>query len=97
LDPQLFQVTIDDISPRTIELTRGETAVLAGFMSQPDRTLTCGELVTAAWDYEADEVEAESVIRPYIFRLRRKIELDGSSPAFIRTVRGKGYVLQTDA
>lgn len=96
LDRQMLQVTLETRPPCTVDLTKGETAVLAGFMSRANHIFTCAELVRAAWNYEADDIEAESIIRPYIFRLRRKLEPDSSQPQLIRTVRGRGYLLQTE-
>jgi DNA-binding response OmpR family regulator len=92
LDRRQRLVTVEDNPDHPIELTRGETAVLVSLMASPNQVLSCRELVLAAWDYETDEVEAVSVIRPYISRLRRKIAAVIQEPQqLIRTVRGRGY------
>ncbi len=39
---------------------------------------------------------SERAIDVQINRLRRKIETDPSNPAYLQTVRGKGYILYTD-
>jgi two-component system phosphate regulon response regulator OmpR len=44
---------------------------------------------------EGSEEGARSV-DVQINRLRQKIELDPSNPAYLQTVRGAGYVLHTD-
>lgn len=78
---------------RTVELTEGEMAVLIPLLQQPDHVHTCRQLANAAWDYAVDELAAQSLIRPHISRLRQKLELDPNHPQYLRTVRGKGYLL----
>jgi len=78
--------------PRTSELTEGEALILVALMEQLDQTLACRQLARAAWDYDLDEREAQSLVRPYIFRLRHKLEATPDAPQMIRTVRGRGYV-----
>lgn len=91
LDRTKQSVTLDHQPNRPIELTKGETAVLASLMAVPNQTLSCREIVFVAWGYDIDEVEAVSVVRPYVSRLRRKIAAIVKAPALIRTVRGCGY------
>jgi DNA-binding response OmpR family regulator len=79
---------------RIIELSKGEALVLALLMECPDQVLSCRQLVHTAWGYELDERESQSVVRPYIFRLRQKIEIDPEHPHVIQTVRGSGYLFQ---
>lgn len=81
-----------DNKPDYIELTEGEAIILANLMAQPNQVISCGELVDLAWNYNLDETEAEKLIRPYIFRLRRKLETDSKRPLLIRTVRRRGYL-----
>lgn len=76
----------------TIPLTRGETAVLTNLMAHPSRPLSCQQLVRLSWDYATTEYEAESIIRPYISRLRHKIESNPKKPSLIQTVRSCGYM-----
>jgi len=95
LDRQKRLLTIGDTSLQTIELTAGETAVLASLMAHPGQVLSCRELTQAAWGYEVNLEKAESLIRPYILRLRRKIETTPKRPRLIRTVRKRGYLLVT--
>ncbi|MCA9940896.1 MAG: response regulator transcription factor [Anaerolineales bacterium] len=78
----------------SVELTEGEAAVLTALINAADHVLSCRQLVRHSLGYQdVDEIQAQSVIRPYIFRLRRKIELDPQNPTIIRTVRGRGYML----
>lgn len=93
LDFARREVEIDAPTPRTVSLSRGETAVLASLLSQPGEALSCVRLVSLAWGYQVDSDEAESIIRPYISRLRHKLEENPKQPRFLHTVRGHGYRL----
>ena len=93
LDREKRTVTINDDRPRKAELTQGESEVLRALMDQADEVLSCEDLARAAVGYDPDPDEAKSLVRPYIFRLRRKIEQSPERPSLIRTVRGRGYFL----
>ena len=95
LDRSQRVVIIDDEPKRTVDLSKGETAVLLGLMQNADQTLTWEQLVWLAWGYKADPMEAKSVIRPYIFRLRCKLEDNPKKPRLIRTIVKRGYKLVT--
>ena len=92
LDCQRRLVVVDNEPGRTVELTAGEAAILAALMAHPDRVLSCGDLVGMAFGYDADEREAASVVRPYVCRLRGKIETIFAKTSLIRTIRGRGYL-----
>ncbi len=92
LDHNKRLVTLLGSPERTVRLTRGETIVLTGLMSYPDLPVSCQYLVRVAWQYELDAEEAGELIRPYIFRLRRKLEANPKDPQFILTMRGQGYM-----
>jgi len=96
LDRQKRLAVMQDDPPRTVELTEGETAILAVLMEHPNQVLSCSRLVHAAMGYDLDEHETRNQVRLYVFRLRRKIEADSSAPHLIRTVRGRGYFLSID-
>lgn len=91
LDRHKRLVTVTNNPTRVIELTKGEAAILACLMLNPNYTISCYELVVNGLGYEVGEEEAESVVRPYIFRLRRKLEAQPKNPKLICTVRRKGY------
>lgn len=93
LDRHKRLVVMQGDPPRTIELTDGETAILAVLMEHPNEVLSCSKMVHVAMGYDLDEQEAQNQVRLYVFRLRRKIEVDASDPLLIRTVRGRGYFL----
>jgi DNA-binding response OmpR family regulator len=93
LDRQKRRAVVNSVPHRTAELTEGEAAVLTALMERTDQVLSCKQLARAAMGYDLYEKQAQSVVRPYIFRLRRKIESSPDSPHLIRTVRGRGYFL----
>ena len=95
LDPDQRHLLVKAAPPRIVELTEGEVAILLPLLENPDQVFTCRQLVKAAWNYTMDELEAQSLVRPHIFRLRRKLEIDHEHPHYLRTVRSKGYVLVT--
>jgi DNA-binding response OmpR family regulator len=98
LDRQKRLVTIQsNPSALGVELTKGETAVLACLMQHPGQILSWEELVSQAWGYEVGEFEAKSIIRPHILRLRQKVEANPKEPQLIDTVRRRGYRLNENA
>jgi DNA-binding response OmpR family regulator len=93
LDRRQRLAVIDGDPPRSVQLTVGEVAVLAVLMSYHDQVVPYRELVRLAWDYLMSEREAQAMIRPYIFRLRQKLEANPQRPCLVRNVRGSGYLL----
>ncbi len=73
-----------------IRLTDKEREVLREF------ALNGGELVTREDLARLGEYENERAVDVQINRLRQKIEKDPANPAYLQTVRGKGYVLYVD-
>jgi DNA-binding response OmpR family regulator len=93
LDRQKRLAVVKGMRRRAVELTEGEAAILTALMERAEQVLSCRQLAHVAMGYELYEKQAESVVRPYIFRLRRKIEPSPRDPHLIRTVRGRGYFL----
>jgi len=92
LDGQKQVVTIhDNLEDQTVELTKGETAILTRLMQVPNKVLSCRRMVYTIWGYTTTEPEAANIIRPYICRLRKKIEKDPKNPQLLQTVRRRGY------
>jgi DNA-binding response OmpR family regulator len=73
---------------RPLPLTTTEFDLLAHLMARPGRVYTRGELLTAIWDYPADD--PTRTVDVHIAQLRAKLGDD--SP--IRTVRGVGYSVE---
>jgi DNA-binding response OmpR family regulator len=95
LDRQNRAVTSLVEPVRTIELTKGETIVLADLMTHSGQVRSCQQVVRAGWGYDEDKKGAESVVRPYISRLRGKLEVNPKKPRLILTVRRRGYLFVT--
>lgn len=73
-----------------VRLTAAEFDLLRAFVERPNRVLSRDDLVDLLKGYDRDPFDRSVDIR--VARLRRKIEADPASPAFIRTVRGEGYL-----
>jgi DNA-binding response OmpR family regulator len=91
LDCSKRQLTCSNDLSNFVKLSKGETAVLACLMRNSSKALSCSQLVQMAWGYKLEKYEAENVIRPYISRLRGKIERNPQNPSLIHTIRGQGY------
>ncbi|MBU0751306.1 MAG: response regulator [Gammaproteobacteria bacterium] len=73
-----------------IRLTSAEFDLLRAFTERPNRVLTRDTLVDLLKGFERDPFDRSIDIR--VTRLRRKIETDPAKPAYVRTVRGEGYL-----
>lgn len=97
LDYSQRQASVLGDAPQTVELSRGESAVLACLMAHPNQTLTTAQMARLAWSYTLSDAEAGDLIRPYIHRLRRKLERYFPHTNPIVTVRGQGYQFLADS
>ena len=73
-----------------VPITSAEFDLLAAFLAHPHQVLSRDKLVDMLKGYERDPFDRS--IDNRVTRLRRKIEVDAASPAYIRTVRGEGYL-----
>ena len=73
-----------------VRLTSAEFDLLRVFVERPNRVLSRDTLVSQLKGYERDPFDRSIDIR--VTRLRRKIEIDPAAPAFVRTIRGEGYL-----
>lgn len=78
------------LNEQEILLTSGEFTLLEVFANNPNRVLNRDTLLQLLKGYEHQPYDRSIDVR--ITRLRRKIEPDPSSPVYIRTVWGKGYL-----
>ena len=76
---------------QTIELSPREWLLLDLLLSQRRKVIT-KEQIAQAWSADLSESGGPSSLEVYIHRLRRKLEGSGVG---IRTVRGLGYLLET--
>jgi DNA-binding response OmpR family regulator len=77
---------------RNVHLTTGESQILLTLMSQPRKGMSCRAILREARGQDMLDIEAKSVVRPYITRIRRKLREAQINPYTIRTVRGLGYI-----
>lgn len=73
-----------------VQLTSAEFDLLAAFVAHPNRVLSRDMLVDLLRGYNRDPFDRS--IDNRVTRLRRKIEIEAAAPAYIRTVRGEGYL-----
>lgn len=78
-----------------IDLARSEFDILEVFLTRPNRVLSRAALFDAIGHPE--DAEASRALDLRIMRLRRKIESDPGNPAFLKTVRGEGYLFALPA
>lgn len=87
VDLDSYEVYVDD---RRVELSLREFELLRFFVTHPNRVYERAQLLELVWGPET-YVEPRTV-DVHIRRLRRRIERDDSSPEWIVTVRGVGYM-----
>ncbi|KWW15461.1 two-component system response regulator [Peribacillus simplex] len=78
---------------KPIQLTAKEIGLMSCFMHHPNQILSKETLFGHVWGDEF--FGSDNTVMVHIRRLREKIEADPSKPAFILTVKGLGYKLQT--
>jgi two-component system, OmpR family, phosphate regulon response regulator OmpR len=74
-----------------VRLTQAEIDLLSVLAARPGATITREELARKAG------VAMDRSVDVQVTRLRRKLEVDPSEPAYLQTVRGLGYRLTPDA
>ncbi len=88
LDPSTDHVFRGD---RKIPLTCREFSVLQYFMQNPDRVVSRTLILENVWD--ANYEGLSNVVDVYVNSLRNKLGENGE-PRLIKTVRGRGYMLE---
>jgi len=78
---------------RRLDLTAKEHALLVFFLRHPGELLTRARLYEQVWDERYDG--GSNTLEVHIVELRRKLAAHGSRR--IRTVRGQGYIWDSDA
>jgi two-component system phosphate regulon response regulator OmpR len=73
-----------------VRLTGAEFDLLRVLVERPNRVLSRDDLVSQLKGYDRDPFDRSIDIR--VTRLRRKIEDDPAAPAYVRTIRGEGYL-----
>jgi len=92
IDLKRMEVQIDG---RTVNLTHKECAVLTLLLEKQGAVLARDEILDRAW--APDEFPTPRTVDNFIVRLRRLIEPGPGEPQVIRSVRGVGYQLDSQA
>lgn len=74
-----------------VSLTKLEADMLCEFFQNPDKVISRQRLLSKVWGVSQD-VETRTVDN-FIVRLRRLIEIDPTQPKFLKSIRGRGYLL----
>jgi two-component system OmpR family response regulator len=90
IDPERYIATRAGIS---VELSARELAVLQCLARHPGRVVSRSELLEEVWG--ADYDRSSNLVDVYVGYLRKKLERP-SGRRLIRTVRGTGFVLESD-
>ncbi len=73
----------------TVRLTNLEFELLRFFVTNPNRVIGRGELLTKVWGLEHGG--SKRTVDNFVAQLRSKLEVDAEAPQHILTVRGVGY------
>jgi two-component system, OmpR family, response regulator RpaA len=77
-----------------VRLTPLQFDLLYHLMTHPGETFSPSRLLDEVWDFPTGKGSPD-LVRVHIKTLRERIESDPRSPAFIRTVPGRGYTVDT--
>jgi DNA-binding response OmpR family regulator len=78
-------------------LTPAEGHLLKVFVENPAKVFTHRELVLLVQGYDVSQREAQEILRPLVSRLRHKLESFPPLYERIVSVRGTGYVFESEA
>jgi phosphate regulon transcriptional regulator PhoB len=92
IDPSSYRVLRDS---RPVTLSTLEFRLLYYLATRPNRVFTRDQLLDAVWGTE--RFVTPRSVDVYIRRLREKVESDADHPAFLKTVRGAGYMFESEA
>lgn len=89
LDDNAKEVTVDG---ELVTLTPVEYGILRLLMKNPNKVFSSEEIYEEVWKDEA--ISGDGVVAVHIRHLREKIEIDPSSPRYIKVVWGHGYKME---
>lgn len=81
------------VSGRPVSLTPTETKLLYLFIRSAGKPLNTDYLLRRLWPHDTSHYER---LRVYVHRLRSKLKSGSEQPKYIRSVRGVGYVFETE-
>jgi len=82
------------INNHETQLTPTEFQVLKYLLKNQGKVLSTDAILANAWGPEY--IGAHELVKQFIYRLRAKLEQDPSTPKYIQTVRGAGYVFEAN-
>jgi two-component system phosphate regulon response regulator PhoB len=91
IDPSSYRVTRDT---KPVTLSTLEFRLLYYLATRPNRVFSRDQLLDAVWGTE--RFVTPRSVDVYIRRLREKVEIDADQPAFLKTVRGAGYMFENE-
>jgi DNA-binding response OmpR family regulator len=80
---------------KTLTLTATEFRLLEFLMSRPGVVFSREQLLDYVWG--VDRAVTDRTVDVHILRLRQKVEADPAAPSLIRSVRGFGYLFDSNA
>jgi phosphate regulon transcriptional regulator PhoB len=92
IDPAAYRVTR---SGKAVPMSTLEFRLLYFLAARPNRVFTRDQLLDGVWGTE--RFVTPRSVDVYVRRLREKIETDPQHPAFMKTIRGAGYLFETRA
>jgi len=103
LKPTVLRVADLELDPKNGTVTKGgapinlvpkEFTLLEFLMRHSNQVFSAGDLLDCIWSSESET--SPDTIRPYINRLRSKIDDPDSKESLIKTVHGLGYKLEVN-
>lgn len=91
LDPTTYQVTTRELG--AVQLTSTEFRLLQHLVGAPGQAHSVRDLLDAVWEYPPGTGDAD-LVRAHIRNLRAKIEPDSSTPVYVVTIHGVGYMVR---
>jgi two-component system alkaline phosphatase synthesis response regulator PhoP len=92
IDPAAYRVTRGG---KAVPMSTLEFRLLYFLAARPNRVFTRDQLLDAVWG--TDRFVTPRSVDVYVRRLREKIEPDPQHPAYMKTIRGAGYLFETRA
>ncbi len=91
IDPSSYRVAREG---KPVTLSTLEFRLLYYLATRPNRVFTRDQLLDAVWGTE--RFVTPRSVDVYIRRLREKVENDADHPGFLKTVRGAGYMFESE-
>lgn len=88
IDPQQRTVTKDGAA---IMLSATEFDILTYLANNSQRVVSASEVMREVQGYELEEMDARTILRVHIQRIRQKLGDDPENPRHIQNIRSKGY------